>query len=195
MQLLSRVFSIVLFLVAGFIAQTGYSAARPVHFDPAQTPTISCDDVTKLDFRNLTFRAGPRTFAFHRGVAENLDDSDGQAGPHSAPDWKAEIEQDSVIQPVPDVVVRFLLIHDVHVTGSGWRYYATGYHCLAGKLLEVFYREGMSLRVERLDSVRIDISLDAIPGKSRKTIYSYVWDRNSRKYVLSSTPENSSPKP
>jgi hypothetical protein len=195
MELLSRVLSIVLFAVAGSIAQTGYSATPPVHFDPAQTPVLPCDDVTKLDFRNLTFQVGPRTFAFHEGVAVNYDGRDGQAGRYSQPDWKAEIEKDSVIQPVPDVVVRFLLIHDVHVTGSGWRYYATGYHCSGGKLQEVIHREGMSLRVERLDSVSIDISLDPLPGKARRKLCSYIWDRSSRKYVLSSTPEHSSVRP
>jgi hypothetical protein len=195
MELLCRVLSIVLIAVVGSIAQTGYSATPPVHFDLAQTPGLPCDDVTKLDFRNLTFRVGLRTFAFHDGVAANYDAPDGQASRYSQPDWKAEIEKDSVIQPVPDVVVRFLLIHDVHVTGSGWRYYATGYHCSGGKLQEVIHHEGMSLRVERLDSVSIDISLDAIPGKSRRKLCSYIWDRNSRKYVLSSTPEHSSLRP
>lgn len=75
------------------------------------------------------------------------------------------------------------------------RYYATGYRCSAGKLQGVFHGEGMSLRVERLDAVSIDTSLNDIPGESRKKVCSYIWDRNSRKYVLSATPEHSSPKP
>lgn len=195
MGLLSRVLSIVLIAVAGSIAHTGYCATPPVHFDPAQTPVLPCDDVTKLDFKNLTFRVGLRTFAFHDGVAANYDDPDGQSGRYSQPDWKAEIEKDSVIRPVPDVVVRFLLIHDVHVTGSGWRYYAAGYRCSGGKLQEVIHHEGMSLRVERLDSASIDICLDAIPGKARRKSCSYIWDRNSGKYVLSSTPEHGSLRP
>src|ERR1700730_14904332 len=104
-----------------------------------------CEDVTKLDVRNQTIRTAQRTFAFHDGIAVNYDSPPDQDAKHSQPDWKATIEKDCIIQPAPNVVVRFLLIHDSHETGSGWRYYATGLRCSSGEMQEVFQRDGLSL--------------------------------------------------
>jgi len=154
-------------------------------------PAERCNDVTKLDSRNLTIRTAQRTFAFHNGIAVNYDGQP-EGAEHSQPDWKAEIEKDSVIQPAPNVVVRFLLIHDSHETGSGWHYYATGFRCSGGKLHEIFHRDGLSLSIDRLDSNMVGVGLNVTQGEPIRKHWFYTWDRNASKYVLSST--QSSPK-
>jgi hypothetical protein len=148
-----------------------------------------CDDVTKLDVRNLAIRTALRTFAFHSGIAVSDDgyrDPPEQDPGSSQPDWIAEIEKDSIIRPAPGIVVRFLLIHDSHQTGSGWRYCATAVRCSHGKLQEVFHRDGASLSVDRLDSTAISVGLNTVPGKPVRKHWSYTWDRSVSKYVLSS---------
>ena len=148
---------------------------------------MRCDDVTELDFKSLAVRTSRRTFAFQNGIAANWDGLMGQDTEHTQPDWKAEIEKDSIIQSAPDVIVRFLVIHDSHRTGTGWRYYVTGLRCSGGKLQEVFHRDGMSLRVDRLDSTAIGISLDVAPGEPTRHL-SFTWDRNTSQYTLSPAP-------
>lgn len=167
-----------------FVAITA-AAFASAQSNPA--PTVGCDDVTKLDFGNLIVRTAQRKFAFHNGIAVNYDSPPNQDTEHSQPDWKAEIEKDTVLQPAPDVTVRFLLIHDSHETGSGARYYATALRCLGGKLQEVFHRDGLSLRVDRLDSAAISISLHVTPERPIEKYWSYTWDRKTSRYVLSST--------
>jgi len=85
---------------------------------------VRCDDVTRLDFKNLVVRTAGFSFAFHNGFALNSDDPLAEKVDEEKPDWKAEIETDKVIRPAPGVVVRLLVIHDVHQTGSGRRYFA-----------------------------------------------------------------------
>jgi hypothetical protein len=188
MKTLGRALFIATIAAAVASTQQGINAVRSARSSSKQTSTLPCDDVTKLDVRNLVIRTAQRTFAFHNGIAVNYDSlPPEQDSAHSQPDWKAEIEKDSVIQPAPSVVVRFLLIHDSHETGSGWRYYATGLRCSGGKPLEVFHRDGLSLRVDRLDSTTISIGLNVTPGEPIRKYWSYIWDPNTSKYVLSST--------
>ncbi len=186
-QTLWRALFIATIAAAVASAQDGIGAVQSVRSSSNQTPAVRCDDVTKLDFRNLIVRTAQRMFAFHNGIAVNYDSRLEQDAEHSQPDWKADIEKDSIIQPAPNVVVRFLLIHDSHETGSGYRYYATGLRCSGGKLQEVFHRDGLSMRVDRLDSTTISIGLNVTSGESIRKHWSYTWDRNSDKYVLSST--------
>ena len=154
---------------------------------PKQQPAVRCGDVTKLDVRNLTIRTAQREFAFHNGIAIDFDGyEDRTAGPPK-PDWEAEIVGDKVIHPAPNVTVRFLVIHDSHETGSGWQIYLTGFLCEDGKLKEVFHRNGMSLDTDRVDSTAIVVSLNVVPGKPIRKHYSYTWDVNTSKYVLSAT--------
>ena len=187
MRILCRALLIAAIAVGVAGAQPGNSAIRSVRSSRSQTPVVGCDDVEKLDFRNLTIRTAQRTFDFHNGIAVNYDDPTEADKEHFPPDWKAEIEKDSIIQPAPDVVVRFLLIHDSHETGSGWRYYATGLRCSGGRLQEVFHRDGASLSVDRLDSTTISVGLNVTPGDPIRKYWSYTWDRDRSKYVLSST--------
>jgi hypothetical protein len=172
--------ALVLALTAAAIAS---AQSNPAH-------TAECDDVTKLDFGNLIVRTAQRTFNFHNGIAVNYDSPPGQGAEHSQSDWKAAIEKETVVQPAPDVVVRFLLIHDSHETGSGGRYYATALRCAGGKLQEVFHRDGLSLRVDRLDSTTINISLHVTPEQPIEKHWSCTWDRDTSRYVLSPTPSS-----
>ncbi len=187
MHTVRRALFIALIAAAIASAQQGMSAVRPIRSSAKPTPTVRCDDVTKLDFRNLIVRTAQRTFTFQNGIAVNYDVPPDQDAEHSQPDWKAEIVKDNVMQPASNVVVRFLLIRDSHETGSGWRYYATALRCSGGKLQEVFHRDGLSLRVDRLDSTMIGIGLHVTPGQPKEKHWSYTWDRNTSRYVLSST--------
>ena len=77
--------------------------------------------------------------------------------------------------------------HDSHTTGSGWRIYLTGFLCEDGKLREVFHRSGMSLTDDCVDSTVISVSLNVVPDKPIRKHYSYTWDVNTSKYMLSAT--------
>jgi predicted nucleotidyltransferase len=142
-------------------------------------------DVARLDVRNTTIRTDRRTFAFHNGIAVNYDAPPEEGAGQHQPDWQAEIEQDRLLRPAPNVTLRSLLIHDLHVTGSGWQYYATAFRCSNGKLQEVFQRHGLSLRIDRLSANRIDVSMMTTPGKNVRERWSYVWDPEQSRYVLS----------
>jgi len=148
---------------------------------------VRCDDVTRLDFKNLVVRTAGFSFAFHNGFALNSDDPLAEKVDEEKPDWKAEIETDKVIRPAPGVVVRLLVIHDVHQTGSGRRYYATGLRCVAGKLEEVFQRSGASLGIDRLDAKEIGIGLNVTPGKPVRKHWTYVWNPATARYAISAT--------
>src|SRR5260370_10211451 len=148
--------------------------------------TAKCADFTRLDVRNLRIRTAQRTFVFHDGIGMNRDGPPEQDSERLQPDWKAEIEQQFILEPAPDVAVWLLLIHDSHITGSGWRYYATAFRCNGGKLEEVFHRDGLSLRLDYLTSVTIRVSLNTMPGESTRTYLSYTWDDHKSRYVLSS---------
>ena len=182
-----RTLCLVMFGAAVAAAQSGNGGVQATHATFGGTPPQRCDAVMKLDFENLPVHTARRKFAFRNGVAVNFDLPPERSDRESPPDWKARIEKDTVVQPAPDVVVRFLLIHDSHVTGSGWRYYLTGLRCSSGKLQEVFHRDGLSLGIERLDSTSIIISLNGTPGDAVRKRWSYTWDRSASKYVLSST--------
>lgn len=93
---------------------------------------------------------------------------------------------DDVVQPAPNVIVRFLLISDSHETGSGWRYYATGFRCFENRLQEVFHRDGLSLSIDRLDSNTVRVGLNVESDKSARSHWSYAWDRKTSKYVITS---------
>ena len=148
-----------------FLAATASSvtlANPPAHRIPSGhvSAAPTCDDVTKLDIRNLVIRTAHRTFAFHNGIAVNYDSQLALGEGQLRPDWKAEIETDRVIRSAPTRVVRYLLIHDSHETGSGWHYYATGLVCSGRKLHEVFHRDGLDR--DRLDEKRASTRPDHI---------------------------------
>jgi hypothetical protein len=154
---------------------------------------IRCGDIRRLDFKNLTIHSGSRTFAFNNGTAANYD-SPLESEQERKPDWRAEIKRDTVVQPDPNVSVRFLVIHDRHETGSGWRYFISGYRCSDGELREVFHRDGLSLTIDRLDSTGINVSslvgVNPTTGQKVRKWWSYIWDRSRSKYVIRSTAPN-----
>lgn len=79
-------------------------------------------------------------------------------------EWKAEIEKDTIVRPSSDAVVRFLLINDSHETGSGSRFYLIGLRCSGGELEQVFLRDGLSLTVDRLDTIGVAVGLTVNQG-------------------------------
>ena len=116
-----------------------------------QHAASSCSDIRLLNTKNATLQSGSRVFRFRSGTAVNYDDPPpGVNDPK--PDWIAEIEQDQVVQPEVGVELRFVMIHDSHETGSGWRYYLSGFQCSGGRLREVFHRDGMSLSIDEMST-------------------------------------------
>lgn len=184
-----RAFAIMVMGLAASIAATAQSdtPARAARATQSATSGAICDDITKLDLRNLTLQTGDRSFAFHNGVAKSgpLEQIPVGGQVESRRQWKAEIEQDTVVHPASDAVVRFLLINDSHETGSGWRYYLLGLRCTNGKLEKVFHREGLSLSVDRLDDTGVTVGLTDGDGAPTRKRWLYTWD--GQRYVLAST--------
>ncbi len=149
---------------------------------------IPCHDVTKLDFKNLTIsnriHHNTRQLAFKDGVALNYDDPEREKS--GTPDWKAEIERDTVVHPAPGSSVRFLLIDEDHLTGTGWNRWLVGYSCSNGHLRQVFSRDGLSFEIERLDNSGSIVSKLLTHGSPIKTHWSYTWEKAQSEYVLAS---------
>ena len=172
-------------LAVVFSATISLSQSNAAAIGDISPKEIPCEDVTKIDFKNLTIRVTRnRIFAFHNGIALNWDDLDDVT---RDPDWEAEIRQDTTVHPTPDENVRFLMIQDTHIRGTGWRLYLIGYRCSNGKLQEVFHREGLSLGIDQLDSSEVTVGLNPIDNKPIRKHWQYVWDRDKSRYVVRST--------
>jgi hypothetical protein len=143
--------------IVGHSTQTNLkhqAAAR----DAAHLP---CNSVRTSDINYLTIACGDRIFDFIDGTALNYD----RPGGSGTPDWKAKFERDTVVEPNPGVAVRLLLIRDSHETGRRWRYYLVAYRCSNGRLQQVVHRDGLSLKIDRLDSSTITVSLNTVSGQ------------------------------
>jgi hypothetical protein len=147
--------------------------------------------VETLDVRNVTLRTAGRTFAFRDGVAYGFElppearkREKAELGSEVQPDFEARIEQDEVLRPAPGVAVRLFLIHDSHLTGSGWRYYATAVRCGNGKLVEVFHEDGLTLKVE-VQGQQIRTSR---LSSGRRLWRSYWWNAADSRYVQATEP-------
>ena len=156
-------------------------------------PNYTCTGISNVDFRNLKFESKGRFFAFHKGKAYNWECPECGVD-RDNPDWEAEIEQDKVINPAPSIRIRFLLVHDDHLRGTGWWYHVIGFQCEAtgsskrgGRLLKVFDRQGMSLQPERIDDQGITVTAATVPGKSLIEHFAYRWDNSSSRFVLART--------
>jgi hypothetical protein len=154
-----------------------------------------CKDSTKLDFESLTISNGIhhniRQLTFKNGVALTHDGTETQK---SHPAWKSEFRRDTVVRPESGTVIRFLLIYDSPLTGSGWNYWLVGYKCTDGHLQQVFSRDGLSLKIERLDDSEIVVSKSLTYRSLVRTYWSYVWDKNRSTYILSSGWSGTNPK-
>jgi hypothetical protein len=153
----------------------------------ASSKELQCKDISSLDFKNLTFQVGKMSFEFHNGEASNYNTPDyvpinPEDGP---PDWDAEIDRDSIVNASAIVPVRFLLIDNMHVAGSGWDYYLVGFRCSNGVLKTVFALNGhLSLKIEQLDPSGVVMS--TIPwGKTKRAYSTYVWNDKAEKYIRS----------
>jgi hypothetical protein len=66
--------------------------------------------------RALSLDIGDAVFDFHNAVASEFDELK-----PTALEWEATITKDLTIEVAPDTPVRFVLIHNNHLGGSGWR--------------------------------------------------------------------------
>lgn len=164
----------------------GTSIAQRHTAQPVQN--APCVAIENVDFQNASFESGGHVFSFHHGKAFSRDcENCEQQEPR--PDWEATIEKDILVSPSPGMEVRFLLVHDVHQTGTGWWYYLMGFRCApsaeasgAKPLLKVFDRKAMFLRVEELTDRNVKVSV--VVGKGVKRHYMYAWDSGTRTYAL-----------
>jgi hypothetical protein len=150
----------------------------------AASEHMRCSDIRKIDLRNKTIEIGGHVFAFHDGVSLEYGDRDEE--PRNV-EWKANIENEISVQVAATVAVRFLFIHDVHEAGSGWRYYVVAYGCFGGFTKQVFERDGLSLRIDKLDQSALVLSVIPSDNVSGRKYFSYVWGGSASKYVLTST--------
>jgi hypothetical protein len=148
----------------------------------AESAEVRCTDIRKVDFKNISLDMGDAVLDFHNGVASEFDESEPQTL-----EWEATFRKDLTIDAAPDTPVRFVLIHDNHMGGSGWRFYLVGYRCLQGKMQRVFKREGLSLAIDRIDAQAVVVALQTVPGSPATKHFSYVWNDKISKYELNST--------
>jgi hypothetical protein len=153
----------------------------------AASAHMRCSDIRTIDLRNKTIEIGGHVFAFHDGVSLEYRDRDEE---QRKVEWKADIETEISVQAAATVAVQFLFIHDVHETGSGWRYYVVAYGCFGGITKQVFERDGLSLRIDKLDQNSLVISVIPSDNFSGRKYFSYVWDGPASKYVLISAWSN-----
>jgi hypothetical protein len=147
----------------------------------------ACDDITMVDYKNSRIdvgeHGGTRILVFHNGEALQYGDDEGLP---KAIDWRATIEEDINVDAAVNVPVRFLLIHDSHEGGSGWRYYLLGYMCFDGNMRRVFERDAMSLHIDTIGSQGLVISLNLNTHKAVREHFLYVWDSDHSRYTQKS---------
>ncbi len=152
----------------------------------------TCTDIRNIDFSNLTFESAGTVFAFHKGKANSRDCPDCVADSNK-PDWEANIEQDRVISPSPGIRIRFLVVDNDHRTGTGSWIHVVGFRCEPsgspddGRLLKVFDRKGMSLKLERIDDQGVTLTAYTVPRKPIVKHFAYRWDNGSSQFVLDKT--------
>ena len=180
---------ILLGLTSSGTAQQPISRSPKVTAKTEPSHSQTCTDITNLDVRNTTLQVAGRTFVFHNGVAkkgplESVPNGNEKELRH---EWKAAIEQDTVVRPAPDTTIRFLLIDDSHETGSGWRFYLVGFRCYEGQLQQVFSKQGLTLKIDHLDASGVTIRR-VEQGNTAPTVVTYVW--NGKQYKLRKLPAN-----
>jgi hypothetical protein len=149
----------------------------------------TCTDIRNIDFNNLKFESAGTVFSFHNGKAHSRDCPD-CATDSDKPDWEANIEQDKVITPSPNVSIQFLLVDNSHLTGTGSWIHVVGFRCVTAdspvgsRLLKVFDRKGMSLQLERIDNQSVTLTMFTVPGKPIVEHFAYRWDNGSSQFVL-----------
>jgi hypothetical protein len=153
--------------------------------------TRTCTDIRSVDFSNLKFESAGMVFAFHKGKAYSWDCRD--CADRDKPDWGAKIEQDKIISPAPGIRIRFLLVENNHLTGTGAWYHVVGFRCEPtgsqnrGRLLKVFDRNGMSLQLESIDNQGVTLTTATVPGKPIVEHFTYKWDNDTSQFVLDKT--------
>ena len=143
---------------------------------------MQCSDIRKIDFQNIRIDVGDTGLDFQNGVASSFDELEPKIL-----EWEATFRENITIDVAPDIPVRFALIHNNHVGGSGWRFYLVGYRCFQGKMKRVFKQEGLSLAIDRIDAHAVVVTLHTVPGSPTTKYFSYVWNAKTSKYELNST--------
>lgn len=143
----------------------------------------SCRDIAGVDFRNSTIRAarddgkhdyglfnGPGPggeFRLHNGESLQWDLGPRDLAPLSdkervelmgQPDWKITLEQDNLLHPAGSAGVRVLVLHQVHLTGTGAFTYVFAFGCKGGKVRKIFEASGESVQLERATDGGLDLS-------------------------------------
>jgi hypothetical protein len=118
-----------------------------------------------MDLRNIYIDLGDAGFDFKNGVASLFDEA------HSkTPGWEATLRGDVTIDAAPGIPVRFVLIYNNHVNGSGWRFYFVGYGCFQGRMKQVLKREGLSLAIDKIDALAVERIVGNNTGKSKPDV-------------------------
>jgi hypothetical protein len=148
----------------------------------AASAEVPCTDIRKIALQNMRLDVGNAVFNFRNGVGSEFDELE----PKTL-EWEATLIEAITVDVAPDIPVRFVLIRNSHVSGSGWRFFLVGYRCLQGKMKQVFKREGLSLAIDKIDSQAVVVKLNTEPGTQSTKYFSYAWNDKTSKYELNSS--------
>jgi hypothetical protein len=145
----------------------------------AGSAELPCTDSRKVDLQNTSIDVGDAGFDFHKGVASIFEDQELE--------WQATFKRDVTVDVAPGIPVRFMLIYNNHMNGSGWHFYFVGYGCFQRRMKQVFGQEGLSLKIDRVDEHAVVVAKILGYGNQAGTYFSYVWNGKREKYELNST--------
>ena len=148
----------------------------------AASAELPCTDIRKLDLRNMSIDVGDAIFDFPKGVASIFEDEESKTL-----EWEATLKRDTTIDVAPGVPVRFVLIYNNYMSGSGWQFYFAGYGCFQGKMKQVIRQHGLSLKIDQMNEHAVVVSKILEYGNPAQTYFSYVWNGKGEKYELNST--------
>jgi len=147
---------------------------------------VQCTDIANIDFKNMDIDLHgnklEQHFSFRNGKAQEIIEDEPEI-PKQV-EWEATIEKEMSVTPTHDVIIRFILIVNDHVGGTGEIGYLVGYGCFNGLLRQVFEQDGFTLNIDKMS--RDVIILRTHPeyrGPFTKR-FSYRWDPKTSIYVL-----------
>lgn len=119
-----------------------------------------CLDIAKVDFANRTLTVttsrAQQVFHFRHGASLEFEGSK-----QKKPGWRTTIRHDVVVKPEGSNAIRFLTLFRNHLTGSGSWTYLVGLQCKGGLIHQVFQSSGVFMRVIKVSSKLVQVSMAA----------------------------------
>ena len=134
------------FLIIGTAAIMFDLLARPFDCHAEEASQLTCDDVSRIDFKNGVVDLGSfGSFVFKDGRACGSEGVLPGQNPacdcaSSKCDWDIQIQEDKVLSPEPRWQVRLLVVSESHLTGSGAWGQVLAFECRRGQLTKMLDR-------------------------------------------------------